>query len=111
MDIFADSIVQRTAKAMKTELERSKNDLDLSNLSVEEAAKKVFATKLLEQKKREMESFQLLIDDPKVTKKDLEDRIQLLQKQLGDLSMPEGARSSLEDYLRRTKARLREIDR
>ena len=111
MDIFADSIVQRTAKAMKTELERSKNDFNLSNLSVEEAAKKVFAAKLIEQKKREMESFQLLIDDPKVTKKDLEDRIQLLQKQLGDLSMPEGVRSSLEDYLRRTKARLREIDR
>ena len=96
---------------MKAELERDKQDLNLSNLSVEEAAKKLFTAKLIEQKKREMESFQLLIDDPKVTKSDLDERILLLQKQLGDSSMPEGVRNLLEDYLRRTKARLREINR
>jgi DNA-binding transcriptional regulator PaaX len=112
VDIFADNMAQRTATAMKSELERGKKDLNLSNLSVEEAAKRMFAAKVIEDKKKEYEIFQQLIDDPKVTKPALEERIRLLEKQLRDAStaqMPQDVLNSIEEYLRRTKERLKRM--
>jgi hypothetical protein len=110
VDAFADNVVNRTTNALKKELERRKSGVDLSSLTVEEAAKKLFVSKLVEQKKLENAAFEDMIDSSPASKAALEDRVRLLEKQLKDSvgsQMPPEVRQSIDDHLARTKARLR----
>ena len=82
VDLFADNMVKRTMNSMKKEAEPESYGAQ-ENLSIEEEVKRTIERLKLEQKQRDKDASNSL---EKLSMKDVQNRIKILEKQLSDIN-------------------------